>query len=868
MRIKPFLSALLWASWGLTCAASAAPLTDAVTAASWAKDAVETLAAKGLINGYGDATFKGDRALTRWELAAVVARLLALNEQQQLSLATKEELEAVQRLAENLRPELQALGVRVSALEAKVQQLDTRVSELERITFYGSISTVVGGQCFYDCSPDGVGTGLLEYDHMVGTAAGAGGTIKSGPAAGMSMNPFIFGTMTVTDWSSGRALTNGATFTSTMRLGTNIRISDEFKAGAEFAAYASAGDSVVDAYWGVAAPYSCNPFTSVSADTTGTGANNKPYTRLCLDHFWLEHAPSHTKLTLGAFPDTNFDSFIYVSQVNPNANGSKYLGNNGFKLNGRVDFSDQENGNKLIWELMGTRLADGNTNSLVDSSYFTHSEGGNLTYLFDEERGRLRGNYLHTANNSNNGALAASGLYQAANMTLNWVNPAGYYISQLGTSDYAGVGSSTDTRPIPMVGAAGNDGITGVAGVPNLGGIGPQDQHSYGLSGRYQFDVECKPEIYAEYAHSNYRPNQRSAYSVGGNLWRVGAKAAFGKDRFKQDVVSLDLGYKSVDPTYDPFILPLPQVGGISSVLWRPEGFTYINSLYSLQDTDTYIHNRQGIDAALEWKFLPTGSIKLGYGNYNQVKTSLQDVRYSAGSLGTATPNTDVLGFSPGFIDSVFHGFSKYTFTSDGTNAYGTALENPRGSVEKWNASIGYKFLLDPGKSKRGVTIGGGGRDAHFKRDSHLSQLLAGADGLRGESQNRVDLHTGGWKVFVNYEPSDDLALDFSFTNAFIVGHLDPLGILNNQAALTGDTNAKLVDLHQLIPQIKVDYDINSAWSVGLTGRYYWTTDRMGTAHTVNAQLPAMNIDYGSYSAGHPARWQGWQVLTSCNFKF
>ena len=56
--------------------AFAQPFADTPTN-HWAYDAIAELAAKGLVEGYPDGTFKGDRAMTRYEMAMVVARLLA-----------------------------------------------------------------------------------------------------------------------------------------------------------------------------------------------------------------------------------------------------------------------------------------------------------------------------------------------------------------------------------------------------------------------------------------------------------------------------------------------------------------------------------------------------------------------------------------------------------------------------------------------------------------------------------------------------------------------------------------------------------------------------------------------------------------------
>jgi hypothetical protein len=60
----------------LPARAPATPLAD-VPASHWAYAAIQTLAADGLIDGYPDGSFKGDRPLTRYEMAAIVARVIA-----------------------------------------------------------------------------------------------------------------------------------------------------------------------------------------------------------------------------------------------------------------------------------------------------------------------------------------------------------------------------------------------------------------------------------------------------------------------------------------------------------------------------------------------------------------------------------------------------------------------------------------------------------------------------------------------------------------------------------------------------------------------------------------------------------------------
>ena len=57
------------------CFAQASP-TDDVPFDHWAYDAVQTLVDKGIIVGYPDGLFHGDRAMTRYEFAMAISRLL------------------------------------------------------------------------------------------------------------------------------------------------------------------------------------------------------------------------------------------------------------------------------------------------------------------------------------------------------------------------------------------------------------------------------------------------------------------------------------------------------------------------------------------------------------------------------------------------------------------------------------------------------------------------------------------------------------------------------------------------------------------------------------------------------------------------
>ncbi|MDD7073070.1 MAG: S-layer homology domain-containing protein, partial [Dialister sp.] len=93
---------------------AANPFSD-VTADDWAYQAVSDLSAQGVVEGYPDGTFKGERNMTRYELAQIVARLMAKEDQ-----LNAEQQATIDKLAGEYADELANLGVRVSNLEKKV----------------------------------------------------------------------------------------------------------------------------------------------------------------------------------------------------------------------------------------------------------------------------------------------------------------------------------------------------------------------------------------------------------------------------------------------------------------------------------------------------------------------------------------------------------------------------------------------------------------------------------------------------------------------------------------------------------------------------------------------------------------------------
>ena len=94
-----------------TTFAAANPFSD-VPRDHWAYDAVTQLAADGVVEGYGDGTYRGDRNITRYEMAQMVAKAMAKGGNVPVS-----DKALIDRLAAEFADELNNLGVRVTKLE-------------------------------------------------------------------------------------------------------------------------------------------------------------------------------------------------------------------------------------------------------------------------------------------------------------------------------------------------------------------------------------------------------------------------------------------------------------------------------------------------------------------------------------------------------------------------------------------------------------------------------------------------------------------------------------------------------------------------------------------------------------------------------
>ncbi|MDX2085572.1 MAG: iron uptake porin [Candidatus Melainabacteria bacterium] len=137
-----------------------------VNADHWAYEALRDLVEKyDVIEGYPNGTFRGNKAPTRWEMAAALNALIQAVGRDIARLgaekANKSDVETIARLQEQFRDELAALAARTSALEARATAIeaknaeqDDRLTLLEKTQIHGDFSAGI----LADMHSDGVGS--------------------------------------------------------------------------------------------------------------------------------------------------------------------------------------------------------------------------------------------------------------------------------------------------------------------------------------------------------------------------------------------------------------------------------------------------------------------------------------------------------------------------------------------------------------------------------------------------------------------------------------------------------------------------------------------------------------------------------------
>ncbi|TWH52081.1 S-layer homology domain-containing protein [Sporomusa sp. KB1] len=157
---------------GTALAAPANPFGDVPTQ-HWAYDAVNKLVKAGIIDGYGDGKFYGDKAITRYEMAHMVARAIWNADK-----ADAENKVLIDKLSKEYASELENLGVRVTKLEKKIGSIAVSGDARLRWIDDGSGNTKFAERLRFNLKAD-INDNTSFYGRFVGLNHSEMGTYKT-----------------------------------------------------------------------------------------------------------------------------------------------------------------------------------------------------------------------------------------------------------------------------------------------------------------------------------------------------------------------------------------------------------------------------------------------------------------------------------------------------------------------------------------------------------------------------------------------------------------------------------------------------------------------------------------------------------------
>ena len=107
--------------------AFANPFAD-VPAKHWAYDSVNKLAQAGIVDGYGDGTFRGDKTMTRYEMATIVSKVMTKS-------LSADQKATVDKLSKEFATELNSMGIKVDSMQKQVDKM-VKISGDARVRYF------------------------------------------------------------------------------------------------------------------------------------------------------------------------------------------------------------------------------------------------------------------------------------------------------------------------------------------------------------------------------------------------------------------------------------------------------------------------------------------------------------------------------------------------------------------------------------------------------------------------------------------------------------------------------------------------------------------------------------------------------------
>jgi len=446
----------------------AEPFAD-VPQGHWSYDSVQLLQEKGLVEGYPDGLFKGDRAMTRYEMAMVVARVIAKLQEVEAKIpppvdlspyATKQDLEAIDKLIKEFKGELDALGVRVNNIEDSLGKLTARVEELERVKISGNFETLA------------VAMGIWVPDaNKFGTAAQSNLYVGGTDVIAPQNDPFL---------ANGKNIQHGFALSSRIDLSVSAKISDNFKAGGELVGTSYFGDKAIYDQYAVIPAYNTLGLRNNTVNSGNFQAN--------LSTAWFQSNTENWKVT-GKYGNYNLKSVssnLFYGISNPYYNfwKSDVLPLNGFDFAGKIyDTVDVEFfvAHDINWATNGQSFLNPELDQNSTTGARNYLLGGWAGYNGMENRLHVEGGVMR--------------YWEDRNSNLN---------------------------------VGGTMTIGTLTGVPLT--IRAQEQIMYGFKGHYDWAGDFLT-IYGEFAGTKYNPDMNtgtyaSQKTFNGYLGQIGAKGS------------------------------------------------------------------------------------------------------------------------------------------------------------------------------------------------------------------------------------------------------------------------------------------------------------------------------------------------------
>jgi len=267
--------------------AQADPFSD-LPADHWAAAAVIALTEKGFLNGISPEHFAGERAMTRYQTALLLSRVLVFLENKQPP-SSEEMLGQFKEVLADYQDEIDNAGLELSTLEKETDKLSQRIAESERVEVSGGFENRTMSVKM-NAGNLGTGSGIdttFVLDHLE--------------------RPYAL-----------IPIKGGLSETSRSYLDVKSKLDETWNAGGRIAAYQAIGEPLLALSRGVTPPFFSNPFLGTTSNYNLKGS---------LDQFFFQNQQETVRAEMGSFNLKEMPDYLYAGVPNLTEDGPDFLPN-------------------------------------------------------------------------------------------------------------------------------------------------------------------------------------------------------------------------------------------------------------------------------------------------------------------------------------------------------------------------------------------------------------------------------------------------------------------------------------------------------------------------------------------------------------